>query len=158
MILADIREQTKTILSGVSGIGVVHDYDRLAVDVATLKKFFQDSEGRINGWTIAREATPERWLTNIDYERVFEMTIRGYYGLQDAAASEIVFQDLIEAICDKFRGNDTLNGTCETICPEFGNMVGKSGLQVAVVEPRMFGSILCHYVELRLGVQIKGQR
>ena len=158
MSLADIREQIKVVLSGVPGIGVVHDYDRLATDWNTFLNFYKDVDGRINGWTITRDATPERWLTNIDYERVFELAIRGYYGLQDSAASEIAFQDLVEGVCDKFRGNDTLNGTCETTCPEFGGMAGRSGIQVVIVEPRFFGGVLCHYCELRLGAQIKGQR
>lgn len=158
MNLPTIREQTKTILSGVPGIGIIHDYERLAVDWNKFLDFYKAADGKINGWTITRDATPERWLTNIDYERVFEMAIRGYYGLQDAAASEIAFQALIEGICDEFRGNDTLNGTCETTCPEFGGMAGKSGIQVVAVEPRMFGGVLCHYCELRLGAQIKGQQ
>ena len=158
MNLPAIREQIKVILAGVAGIGVIHDYERWATDWNKFLDHYKDAGGRINGWTITRDATPERWLTNIDYERVFEMVIRGYYGLQDAAASEILFQDLIESICDEFRGNDTLNGTCETTCPEFGGMTGKSGIQVIIVEPRMFGGVLCHYCELRLGAQIKGQR
>jgi hypothetical protein len=158
MRLADIREQIKTIISGVPGIGIVHDYERWSADWNKFLDHYKSADGRINGWTITRGATPERWLTNIDYERVYEITIRGYYGLKDSAASEIGFQNLIEAICDEFRGNDTLNGTCETVCPEFGSMAGKSGIQVITVEPKLFGSVLCHYCELRLGAQIKGQR
>lgn len=158
MTLADIREQIKTILSTVPGIGIVHDYERLAVSWDDVLKFYKDADGRINGWTITRPKTDERWLTNMDYERIHKIVIRGVYGWQDAAASEIVFQTLVEAISDTFRGNDTLNGVCETICPQFGEMDGKSGIQVAIVEPRMFASVLCHYCELHLGVQIKGQK
>lgn len=158
MSLADIREQIKVILQGVPGIGIVHDYERMSADANKFIGLYKDVDGRINSWTITRTATPERWFSNRDYERVYEMALRGYYGLQDAAASEIVFQDRIEAICDEFRGNDTLNGTCETTCPEFGGMTGLSGLQVGIIEPRMFGNVLCHYGELRLAAQIKGQR
>jgi len=158
MSLEAVREQIRVILAGVAGIGVVHDYERLSTDWNTFLNHFKDAEGRINGCTITRTATPERWLTNIEYERVHEIAIRCYFGLQDGAASEIAFQALIERICDAFRGNDTLNGTCETTCPEFGGMAGRSGLQVGLVEPRMFGGVLCHYGELRLGAQIKGTR
>ncbi len=158
MNLPAIREQIKTILSGVSGVGVVHDYDRLAMDYSKMLALFQDANGRINGWTITRDETPERWITNVDYERVFEMVIRGHMGLQDGEATEIIFQDIVESVCAAFRGNDTLNGSCETINPEFGKLAGRSGIQVVTIEPRQFGSVLCHYCELRLAAQIRGQR
>ncbi len=158
MNLAAIREQINVILRGVPDIGSVYDYERLAADWNVFISRFTDADGLINGWTISRVATPERWLTNRDYERVYEMVMRGYFGLEDASASEIVFQNRIEAICDEFRGNDTLNGTCETTCPEFGALAGLSGIQVGIIEPRFFGNVLCHYGELRLAAQIKGQR
>ena len=156
--LADIREQIKVMLQGAPGIGIVPEYERLATDYNKMLALFKDADGRINGWTITRDETPERWITNVDYERVFEMVIRGYMGLQDAEATEIIFQDLVENISSAFRVSDTLSGTCETINPEFGKMAGRSGIQVIIVEPRLFGSVLCHHCELRLGAQIKGQR
>jgi len=158
MNLAAIREQIKTILAGVAGIGVIHNYERLAIDYNKMLALFQDADGRINGWTITRDETPERWITNIDYERIYEMVIRGYMGLQDGEGTEIIFQDIVEDICDAFRGQDTLNATCETINPEFGKLSGRSGIQGIIMEPRLFGNVLCHYCELRLGAQIKGQR
>jgi hypothetical protein len=150
-----IREQIKTILSGVDGIGVVHDYQRWA---ATWEKFLDhfkvEATGTINGWMFSRTATPERWLTNVKYIRVYEWLIRGVYGLKDEDATETTFQALIEAVCDAFRSEDTLNGTCETTNPEFGSLAGLSGVQVALVENRSFGGMLCHYCELRLGTQV----
>ncbi len=154
MGLPEIREQYKAILSGVSGIGVVHDYERWAADWNKFLELYKDQDGRINGWITTRTATPEKWLTNIKYLRVYELTTRGIYGLKDEDATELIFQDLIESICDAFRNNTTLNNTCETIAPEFGSLAGRSGIQVEIVEPRSFGSVLCHYCELRLGAQV----
>jgi len=162
MALADIREQIKAILSAAEGVGRVHDYDRWAADWKKMLALFKhtDSEGaeKINGWLITRTKTPERWLTNIKYLRVYEWLIRGVYGLKDSQATELVFQDTIENICGAFRTNNTLNNTCETIAPEFGSFAGLSGVQVQIAEVRMFSGVLCHYCELGLGVQVKEAR
>lgn len=158
----EIREQTAAILASVEGMGVVHQYQRWAKSWEKFLDLFSVKDdagvGRINGWMITRAATPEKWLTNVNYLRVYELVMYGFYGLKDAAASELVFQNLIEEACASFRENDTLNGTCETIAPEFGALAGRAGVQVEIVEPRMFGNTLCHYCKLRLGAQITGVR
>jgi hypothetical protein len=153
-----IREQIKATLSAVDGIGVVHDYQRWAATWEKFLNLFRDADNKINGWMISRARTPERWLSNIQFLRVYEYTIRGVYALSDADASELVFQGLIEDICSAFRNEDTLNETCETTNPEFGSLSGLSGVQVEVVEPRLFGTVLCHYTELRLAAQTTEDR
>lgn len=141
MSLANIREQIKAILSGVSGIGVVHDYDRWA---STWEKFLDqykdEATGKINGWAITRTKTPEEADSFEKHARDYEFTVRGFYGLKDEDASEIVFQDLVEDICTAFRTNFTLNSTCDESGP----------MQVVLVENRVFGSVLCHYCELSI--------
>jgi hypothetical protein len=149
-----IREQIKAILSGVSGVGVVHDYQRWAKDWAQFLNLFRDADERINTWIFYRVRTPEKWLTNIKYWRVHEYLIRGIFGLKDEDATELIFQKIIEDICDAFRIDDTLNNTCETIVPEFGSLEGRGGIQVDLIETRRFGSVFCHYCELRLGAQV----
>ena len=158
MALSDIREQIKAILSGVDGIGIVHDYVRWSSDWKKFLDLYKDADGKINGWHITRTATPEKWLTNIEYIRVYEWLIRGIYGLKDEDATEILFQNIIEDICTAFRNKDTLNDTCETVAPEFGSLSGRAGIQVEVVEPRRFGGVLCHYCKLRLGAQVTETR
>lgn len=158
MSLTTIREQIKTILSAVDGIGVVHDYERWSASWGKFLELFlvenDDNKKIINGCMFTRTSTPEKWLTNVKYLRVYEFLFRGVYGLKDADATELIFQDLIEDICAAFRSNHTLNGTCETIAPEFGALSGRSGIQVEIVQNRMFGTVLAHFFELRLGAQV----
>ena len=47
MALADIREQIKIILSTVSGIGVIHEYERFADTWTKFLDFFKDENGKI---------------------------------------------------------------------------------------------------------------
>jgi len=147
MGLADIREQIKAILSGVEGIGVVHDYERWASEWGKFLDLFRveddDGEKRINGWTITRRKTPAKTESSTHDSRVHTFRIMGIYGLKDRDASEIVFQDLIEDICAAFRAKYQLNNTADNTEP----------VQVDLVENRKFGTVLCHYCELTLAVE-----
>src|SRR3990172_1080001 len=135
MSLANIRTQIKTILDGVSGIGIVHDYDRYVNDWNKLLSLFKPTtQAKINGWVITRTATPAQWSAIARRHRVHSFLIRGFYSHDDASASEITFQALIESIYEAFEDNETLTGTCETTSPDFGPETGKAGIQVALID------------------------
>lgn len=154
MSVANIRAQIKAILETVTGIGVVHDYERWAVNWADiLSQFKPSNQAKINGWMITRTETEERVHAFGQNQAVHSFLIRGVYSLDDSEASEKTFQDLIEAIRERFRSNFNLNGSCQSIYPEFGEWAGKAGIQADTVEARMFGGVLCHYCELGLGAQ-----
>ena len=144
MSLTTIREQVKTILSGVSGIGVVHDYERWNSDWTKFLDLFRiegdDEKKRINGWSITRRKTPAKTASTTHDSRTHTFLIKGFYGLKDADASEIVFQQLIEDICAAFRAKYKLNDTADNTEP----------VQVDLVENRKYGIVLCHYCELTL--------
>jgi len=139
---ADIRGQIAIILAGVSGMGVVHEYQRWA---ATWEKFldhFKDADNKINGCCISRAATPAFRKTMPTIEREHKYMIRCYYGLNDAAGSELIFQALVEGIQNEFDSGSNYS---------LGGYVLNSGpLQVRIIEPRMFGGVLCHFAELEL--------
>jgi len=138
MGLGDTREQIKATLGAVEGIGVVHDYDRWAVDWKTILDRLKDPEGRINAWTISRTKTDDIEDTRSHNLRIHHWRIRGVYGLKDANATELTFQDLVEDICDAIRAKRGFNGTVDR----------SSAVQVPMIDVRMFGGVLCHYCEL----------
>ncbi len=138
-----IRDQIKTTLLGVGGIGQVHDYLRVATEPSSLQANF-GSGGIVNAWMFSRERTTEERLTTGELLRRYRFVIHGYYQHNDPAASEKTFQDLIEAIATAFRADETLGGTAERIDP----------VQVQAVGYRILGgSTLCHYCELILEAQ-----
>ncbi len=148
---ANIRAQIKTILESVSGIGVVHNYERYTNDWNTLLSLFKPTaQSVINACMISRTSTAERIITLGQVDRAHAFLIRILYSHDDASASEITFQALLEAIQTAFRTKLDLNGTCDNTSPEFGEMAGVSGLQISKVEVRMFGSVFCHYPELKI--------
>lgn len=144
MSLATIRSKYKTLMSAISGIGVVHDYERWSVDWAKFLEQFKDpTSGKILGWTITREKSSEEFLPGSTYRRTHDMVIRGYQGLRDEDGSEKTFQDLIETVCNTLRPKTTLENEVEQVAEP---------LQVTLVDVKLFGAVLCHYCELRQSV------
>lgn len=152
MALETIITQIKSILQGVAGIGVVHDYERNANDKTTFLSLFTIAAGQlknINGWTIIRRNTEETLQSScaLTGRRVINkhtIVIRGYCGFQDDAASEKTFRVLVENIRTALRGNYTLNGSVQR--HDFP--------QSPVNETRMMaGTYLVHYCEIELTVQ-----
>lgn len=152
MGLVEIREQVKRIMSGVDGIGVVHDYERWANTWEKFLELFKDADGKINGWTFSRAQTVQRKESLGEIEKAHILRFRGYCGVRDRDASEIVFQGVIDSLIDRFNEADAenLDGACLTTYPDWGPMDGAVGLQMDMVEPRKFGAVLCHYAEGRL--------
>ena len=142
MSYAAIRDALVTLVQGVSGIAVVHGYERFATDLPALRALYGDN-GKLHGWSITRDRTTALYRTNTQTERRHRFVIRGYYALDDSAASEQTFQDLIEAIEAAIRNDDTLGGTAEVAGP----------LQVQQVGPVMFAGVLCHTAELVIEAQ-----
>ncbi len=150
MSLAAILTQVKTILEGFPGSGMstsTSGGQRTGRGFLTL---YQDDNDKINGWCVTRSQIARRQVTTGEIEVAHILTVRGYYGLKDADASEAVFQGLVDGAIAAFDTYETLNGTCETTHPEWGPMAGMVGLQADIIDLRQFGNVLCHFFEGRL--------
>ena len=144
MALSSVRDAIKETLKGVSGIGVVHDYERWTVDWGRYLSLFKPKgQDVINGWTVSRASSSEVASTSRQYFRTHRFIIKGYYSQRDSAGSEKVFQDLIERVCDALRANRNLNQTADRVEPP----------QVDLVETRSLGEVLCHYCQISLMVE-----
>ena len=134
-----IRARIKTVLEGVSGIGVVHDYERYSRSLSKWLELMR-SNGTVNGWVIHREATSARADTMPTIHRVHRFRITGVYGLDDASATEKALQGLVESIFDAFTADITLAGTCISIDP----------LQIEAVDVLEYNGTLYHIADLLL--------
>lgn len=141
MSLSAIIGAVSTLLGGVSGIGQVYTYQRMGVDPDRAPSVFQTG-GSLNAWTITDDSMTEVRDTNSENLRTHGLVIRGYFAHNDAGASDQVFRELVQAICDTFRAKYTLNGTCEEASP----------MQVDTREFITFnaGAIFAHHCRLRL--------
>jgi hypothetical protein len=146
--VADIRAAIVARLNSVPNIGVVHPYERYAADVAKLKTLY-GFNGSVRGWFVRRPLTLE--IGNI-FSRTVEQIrwhIRGVMTLDDAAQSELVFDDLIESVRNAFAQDETLGGVVAQ-CSSPGNEDGESGIQLDDAGPVMFGGVLSHSCRLGL--------
>lgn len=140
---AIIRQKIFEILSAVPGVGKVHNYERWSNDWNKFLALFQDPVSkRILGWEITRQSSPATKISNAEEETTHGYVLQGYMGLNDALATELEFNALIETIKTAFRGNHTLGGFCLDAGP----------LSLDISEARTFGSVLCHYAKLMLPV------
>ena len=143
---ATIRANLKTILQSVTGIGQVHDYERWSSTWDVFLSLFKTTisgTDSIRGWTIAMNGAE---LTPLDDEPTAAMfgvrysyTIRGYFGVNDAAATEktalALSMDVIGAL---IAGAGSL-----------GAMVLDAQLpQLTTFEYRLIGGVMVHYTEI----------
>lgn len=151
--VATIRAAILAKLQGIADIGKVNDFERYADQTSALKAQYVATiaaSDQLRGWNIRRVATKEvfvdtgRWSAHVDWR------IRGFMALNDANSSEKTFDDLIEAIRDAFRADDTLGGTILTCIDPSSN---QAGIQVIESKPVLFAGVLCHSVQLGLFTQ-----
>jgi len=116
----------------------------------------------VEAWFIQRAASQEQFHTigSTGSNLAVDLwKITGLYSLNDDDNTETTFQDLIETIRATFRTDYNLNGTCRTICPEWGPGAGRFGIQCNVIDERMFcRKVLCHYCELSLATEYQTSR
>tara|TARA_Y100000034_G_scaffold135950_1_gene209956 strand:- start:4330 stop:4827 length:498 start_codon:yes stop_codon:yes gene_type:complete len=146
-----LLERVVIHLSNVdSEIGQIHRYERVVDNKDAFLNMFRmpekDNRGRypIRGWTISRTQTPGEPSAFGELQRTYMFILRGYWGLEDGAASELAFQDIVERVMDAFDDERDLQGQAE----QYG--VGPTSLDS--FELRQFGSALAHYAEISLPV------
>ena len=144
----DIANQITSRLAAVPNVGRVHHYQRNLNALETVKaEFFDHNLGRIAAWTCSRESFTDTQSSNIENTRVSTWVLRGYMSVEDSQATEVLFQQVIDNICEAFRPQDDLGDTVELIQPVQARTIGYSMLG------KPDSGILCHSAELVLQVQ-----
>ncbi|EAT16067.1 hypothetical protein HTZ97_16355 [Desulfuromonas acetoxidans] len=145
----EIRNDIRDRLKDVEGIGVVHGYSRYTTNMSQyIKAFLDKTSSRINGWEISRKRVPESLGTAFFREHHF--ILRGFLGLNDADATDELFQVKIDDVCDLYRQAQPPQGATWLYRPIPDS--GESCVQVPVIDERLFGAVLCHYCEINLVV------
>ncbi|MEE9274873.1 MAG: hypothetical protein V3V62_06160 [bacterium] len=146
-------------VSSVADAGRVHTHQRWAADLSKYLDLFRweapGGEDQIRGWMITREGAREELGSFAGSgggftpaglnRRTHTFLLFGIMGFEDAAASELPFQDLIEGVCDRFRGAEALR-----LRGKVKSLERLQPPQVDLIELRTFGSVLCHIAEIRV--------
>lgn len=142
-----IRAALVALLQGVPAIGIVHAYERYADKQADFRALYTSS-GTLLGWFVARTGWRYSRTASGRLLVTTRWQITGFMGLEDAVASELVMQGLVEAICAAWAADPTLGGLVRGIPVD-----GSAGIDVAAIEPVMFASVLCHRARIEVVTQ-----
>ena len=144
---ARIRPLIVAVLAAVPAIGQLHAYERAALDWNVFLAFFKATIAgvpQIRGWEVSRkscgEALEELGAGQGNTDQRHGYVIRGYLGVSDKDNTEKIFNDLIDAIAAAFRNT------------RLADDLSHEYISAAIIEPRFFGSVLCHYTELTLTI------
>jgi len=152
-------------LAAVEGAGRVHAYQRWAADLGGYLDLFRwEAPGggdQIRGWVVTRERAREEPASFAGSEaggfvpagvnrRIHTFLLFAVMSAEDAAASELAFQDLVEAVCDRFRAEGVLRLRGPDGAPRVPTLERLLPPQVDAMELRAFGSALCHAAEIRI--------
>lgn len=99
--------------------------------------------GQVAAWFVARKSRADSQSSNISNTILHTFYLRGYYGFQDDRETELVFNKIVDGVCEAFRPQGSLDSIVELIAP----------VQVLDIDFRELHSVLCHYAECTLTVQ-----
>lgn len=142
-----IRAAIKTAVESVSNVGLVYDYQRLTTEWDGFLNLFKTTISAsevIRGWCITCEGvTPVERETyggnTSNYARNYPYKIRGYFGVDDSAASEKTAFAIAELVVDAL--TDHISSAALDNIPSLD-----------IFEPRVFGGVLCHFAEISMTV------
>ncbi len=154
--LDQIRAKIAEMMFAAAPAIAVHDYERYTKNMSDLAAMYKSEDpldpdaARLNGWHVRRITTHEI-ETAVGGPKVVTHAweMRGFMALDDADATEKVFDNQIETIRDTFRDDETLGGLiATTVVEQGGNTV--AGVQVIESVPVVFAGVLSHSARLRL--------
>jgi hypothetical protein len=148
-----IRRAIKDVLESVAGTGKVHLYERYSSNSGKFKALYLDdkdsterSDDIISGWYIRRVATKDTQVNRDSHHEVStDWELFGYRSMKDDEASELEFDDVIDAVMDRFRRDEYLGNSV------IGLGEGRNySPRIITQRPVKFGGYTCH--EVRIGI------
>lgn len=143
------RAAIVALLRAVPNIGIVHERERFAANEQAFRALYlytpAGGSPAIRGWWLRRTASATRRVNSARTLDVHTWQIRGVMAFDDVAASEIVFDALIDAARDAVRADPTLGGVTDP-----GPLDEDGGLQLVDAGPVRFAGVLCHGALLQL--------
>ncbi len=147
--LETIRLAIGVVCKRVPDIGIVQPYERYVKTENKFRALYQvgeEPQREIRGWFIRRGATRRAAYLRSQVKVEHDWQIRGFLGLQDEKASEIIMDGLVESLAREFLRDLSLGGTVDAARDDGQPL----GAQLVESGPYMFAGVLCHGVRLDL--------
>ena len=150
MTLLAVRNAIVATLEAVPDIGRVHAFQRYTHNLRDLGALYLSGpHNQLRGWNVSRVATTEAGNRQAHTVEIVRWRILGVMALDDAAQSELTFDDLVEGVRNQFAQDETLGGAVDQ-CSDPDNQDGQTGIQVDEISPGKFADVLCHLARLSL--------
>lgn len=147
--LSDHRAALVALLQTVPDVGQVHARERFAKDEAAFRALYLYTPAggapQLRGWWLRRVATSTTSVSSARTLDVHSWELRGFMAFDDAAASELAFDALIESMRAAVAADPTLGGVAAP-----GPLDEPEGLQLVEAGPVRFAGVLCHSAVLTL--------
>jgi hypothetical protein len=152
-VYEQLRDALGAKLAEVSGIGVVHNRERLILDWKQYLELFVNTlpgeeQRRARGWWIEREAVESSNFSMggmVTIRRRNRFICRGILAVQDSADSSAMFHNVVDR-CLRAVDSESAYGV--------PGLLSVGPTSARVIEPRQFGSVLCHYAELETVMEV----
>ncbi len=153
-----IRDALLARLTATPGLGaqlgVVHAFERYASSLGDLALLYQPAGStELRGWFLRRVTARPVVASNLHLEVESLWRLHGYLTLDDAAASELTMQGLVDAVMVDLwaDGDETLGGLLVNLGPRGGERPGTPwGWELVDFQQVQFAGVLCHGVTLEL--------
>lgn len=149
--LAQIRTAILATVATVPELGRLHDRERYIREERLFRELYLHTVPggeQLRGWWLRRSATEELDINIARTINVHTWLLRGYMALDDDAGTELVFDDLVEAIRSAVRADPTFGGVCQA--GPLSDKDNTNGVQVTDAGPVTFCGVLCHSAVLQL--------
>lgn len=146
----EIRALIAARLEAIESVGVVHQYERWLKRREDLKALYVGTIGgneRLFGWFIRRVGGSSQRGHTLCAARFDAWEIRGFMALDDADESEMIFDDVIDAIISDFHETRPL-GNGVRVMDE-----NEQACRLVQSQPVMFAGVLCHSATLALNTK-----
>jgi hypothetical protein len=139
-----IATEIARIVSSVKNTGNVYPFIRAVRTEEQLSEIATDRfNKRVAVWMIDRESIGDDPKTAFTNERGSLFTLHGFMGVEDKTKSALIFQQVIDDICDAFAPQGSLGELVEMIDP----------VQAPSIAFAQLAGYECHYAKLTLRVQ-----
>lgn len=145
---ATIRTAIYNAINDVSGRGIVHSYERWAAEWGAFLDLFKtvvNDKQQVRGWEVAYRgfnAIRDPQFTRLTL-REHQFIVQGYMSLNDGDITEKTFAALAEDMCDAIDADTVIHSTPYRDASPAG---------LIRLEPRTFGSVLCHFAQIAVTV------
>jgi hypothetical protein len=144
-----IVDRIVDLVNDVASVGSVYAYQRFTADWSKYLALFQQTN-QVRGWWVTlaeQQPISTEYLAFDSVKRTYNVDVVGVMAVKDSASTERTFLALAESVMDALEGKSA---------SVTGVVSGKIGpVSLRTYQYRQFGSVMCHYCEISVEIDVE---